>query len=145
MAERAARKRKKGGPAAGHRSDPDWRPSEDDDGFSDDVEPAGKDIVVKAASAVPEQGYLDVDIVEEDSGALPVGETKADEDTEPEPEADTETAAADDEAAVAVDDGTADEYETVEDTSGLEPSEEPPTAQFHAEKHMPSCTLTRFF
>ena len=129
----AARKRKKGGPAAGHRSDPDWRPSEEDDELNDDVEPAGKDIVVKAASAVPEQGYLDVDIVEEDSGALPVGESKADGDTEPEaelqpqPQEQAEPAAADDEAAAEDDDGTSDEYETVEDTSGLEPAEEPPT------------------
>jgi hypothetical protein len=139
----AARKRKKGGPAAGHRSDPDWQPIDEDDDFEDDGEPAEKGIVVKAANAVPEQEYLDVDVVEEDSGALPVGasdaveeeepeaepETEPAAEAEPEPEADAPPVAADDKAADEDDDGTSDEYEYVEDTSGLEPEEEPPTAQ----------------
>jgi hypothetical protein len=141
-----ARKRKKGGPAAGHRSDPDWQPIDEGDELDDG--PAEKGVVVKAASAMPEQGYLDVDIVEEDSGALPVGASEADQgkepegelepafqsEAEPQPKPDGEPVAADEEAAdqEAVDeenDGTSDEYETVEDTSGLESEEEPPTAQ----------------
>ena len=137
----AARKRKKGGPAAGHRSDPDWQPIDEDDDFEDDGEPAEKGIVVKAANAVPEQEYLDVDVVEEDSGALPVGAGEAVEEQEPEaepqpeaeaapePEAAAEPVAADDKAANEEDDGTSDEYEYVEDTSGLESEAEPPTAQ----------------
>ena len=80
------------GPAAGHRSDPDWRPSEDDldDDIDDDVdadlEDARGDIraddgarapqrsVVKVAAAATqdEPDYLDVDVVE-DSEALPAG------------------------------------------------------------------------
>jgi hypothetical protein len=131
----AARKRKKGGPAAGHRSDPDWQPIDEDDDFEDEGEPAEKGIVVKAANAVAEQEYLDVDVIEEDSGAVPVGagdgveEEEPQAEAEPEPQADAQPVAADDKAADEQDDGTSDEYEYVEDTSGLESEEEPPTAQ----------------
>src|SRR6201981_2257528 len=46
-----ARKLRKG-PAAGHRSDPDWQPiDEDDDEFEE--APAEKGVVVKDASATP--------------------------------------------------------------------------------------------
>jgi hypothetical protein len=83
---RGARLRKRG-PAAGHFSDPDWRPSQEDldeydDGYDgDDAETAPRKAVVLAASAVSsEPDYLDVDVVEMDSGALPVGATaQADE------------------------------------------------------------------
>jgi hypothetical protein len=74
-----ARLLKRGGPAAGHRSDPDWKPSEDEYDDLDDVEdesesPAKNSVVVVAAVVEhAEPDYLDVDVVEEDSGALPVG------------------------------------------------------------------------
>jgi hypothetical protein len=130
-----ARKLRKG-PAAGHRSDPDWQPSdEDDDEFEDVGESAEKGVVVKAASATPEQGYLDVDIVEEDSGVLPAGEAVQEEPepgAEPEPEAETETepepVASSEEEPAAEEDCTSAEYEYVEDTSGLEAGQEPATA-----------------
>jgi hypothetical protein len=131
----AARKRRRGGPAAGHRSDPDWQPSDEGDDFEDDGESAEKGIVVKAANVAPEQEYLDVDVVEEDSGALPLGASDAVEqeepqaEPEPEPDADLEPVAADDKAADEDDDGTTDEYEYVEDTSGLESEAEPPAVQ----------------
>ncbi|MDT5312401.1 MAG: hypothetical protein QOE74_1421 [Mycobacterium sp.] len=73
---RLLRRRK---PAAGHHSDPDWRPTHDDlDEYDDeDDEPAAaprRAVVVMAAAKVEaESEYLDVDIVEEDSGALPIG------------------------------------------------------------------------
>ncbi len=67
-------------PAAGHASDPDWRPSAEDidDDLDDDVEaePARRSVVRVAAVAVEQDddpGYLDVDVIEEPSGALPVG------------------------------------------------------------------------
>jgi hypothetical protein len=74
------------GPAAGHYSDPDWRPSEDD--HDDDLDDLDDDdradarprraVVLAAAVEVPaESDYLDVDVVEEDSGALPVGASAA--------------------------------------------------------------------
>ncbi|AEV73877.1 hypothetical protein MycrhN_3353 [Mycolicibacterium rhodesiae NBB3] len=128
-------------PAAGHASDPDWRPSDEDldDDLDDeaDEQPARRTIVRVAAVTVEQDedpGYLDVDVVEEDADALPVGksasaEVETDElaldfgepvegqpvaeeaaEPEPEPEADED------------DD---DEYEYVADSSGLEaPSED---------------------
>lgn len=138
----SARLLKRGGPASGHRSDPDWQPSEDDldetfddDDYEDDEEEPQETVVLAApvvADAEPE--YLDV--VEEPAGALPVGvaasDAKAAESDEltlnfEEPEAeDVDTAiyeVATDEYEEASDgeaDGTADEYEYVEDSSGLE-------------------------
>ncbi|MCV7067723.1 hypothetical protein H7H51_22190 [Mycolicibacterium farcinogenes] len=72
------------GPAAGHHSDPHWQPPADhldddlDDEFEEEEPPVEVRVqrtVVVAAAVVetPEPDYLDVDIVDEDSGALPVG------------------------------------------------------------------------
>ena len=75
---RTARLRRRRGPASGHRSDPDWRPSADElDTEQDDVENSapGRSVVVVAAQpreADGETDYLDVDVVE-DSSALPIG------------------------------------------------------------------------
>ncbi|MGD9619760.1 MAG: gephyrin-like molybdotransferase receptor GlpR [Mycolicibacterium sp.] len=80
---RTARLRRRGGPASGHRSDPDWRPSSDDlDDETDDCESRkpGRAVVMVAAAAGEadkECDYLDVDVVE-DSGALPIGSDDAD-------------------------------------------------------------------
>lgn len=138
----SARLLKRGGPASGHRSDPDWRPSEDDldetfddDDYEDDEEEPQETVVLAApvvADAEPE--YLDV--VEGPAGALPVGVAASDATAaesaeltlifeEPEDE-DVDTAiyeVATDEYEEASDgeaDGTSDEYEYVEDSSGLE-------------------------
>lgn len=101
------------GPAAGHHSDPHWQPSDDhlDEDLDDDLEdeaPAEvrvhatvqRTVVVAAASVeTPEPDYLDVDIVDEDSGALPVGamteaaEAQPEEVGEPELELEFETEA----------------------------------------------------
>ncbi|ODR22497.1 divisome protein SepX/GlpR [Mycolicibacterium porcinum] len=86
------------GPAAGHHSDPHWQPSADhlDEDLDEDLEeeaPAEvrvhatvqRTVVVAAVSVeTPEPDYLDVDIVDEDSGALPVGAMT--EAAEPQPE-----------------------------------------------------------
>lgn len=141
---RGARLLRRTGPATGHRSDPDWRPSDRDldEDLGDDYEDAetepGRTVVVAAAVDDAEPDYLDVDIVEEDSGALPIGNmVDADAPAEPVQPADEEESprqadgpeeepAVDDEvAAQAVEeDGLADEYEYVDDSSGLEaPSE----------------------
>jgi hypothetical protein len=157
---------KRGGPASGHRSDPDWRPSEDeldetfdDDEFDDDyeadeVDEAEKTVVLAAPAVVEaESEYLDVDVIEEPVGALPVGATAAEEElvesdeltlnfedvegVEP-AEAVVEVEESCDTAIyeVATDeyededededehDGTEEEYEYVEDWSGLEAPEE---------------------
>jgi len=228
-----ARKFKKG-PAAGHRSDPHWRPiDEDDDEFDDAAEPAEKGAAVPAEkgaavpaekgaavpaekgvvvanvasgaptvpgastvsgapavpgapaasaapavpgapapsaapavpgapapsaapavpgapapSAAPEQDCLDVDVVEADSGALPVGGLAAAQRAEAvaEEEAVAEDARAEDVAGLraeevagpraeaeredepSAEDSSSDEDEPVKDASGLEASEEPATA-----------------
>jgi hypothetical protein len=119
----SARKRR-AGPAAGHNSDPNWRPSAADDA---DDEPA---VVMRAAPVEPEPEILDVEVIEESSGALPVGTSAAQAEEEPVPEPepvaseDAEEEAADEDEDE--DDGTSAEYETVEDTSGLESEGEPP-------------------
>jgi hypothetical protein len=93
---------RKGGPAAGHRHDPNWEPEAEEypDHLDEAEEFAEQDevirvyddavrdarmggtrvrsVVVVAAMSqetVGEPDYLDVDVVDEDSGALPVGGT----------------------------------------------------------------------
>lgn len=117
------------GPAAGHHSDPHWQPSTDhlDEDLDEDLEdeaPAEvrvqRTVVVAAARVeVAEPDYLDVDIVDEDSGALPVGAMS--------------------EAAVAAEPEELDEPELeLEFETEAEPEPEPvaveePVAQFEAE------------
>lgn len=152
-----SRRFKRSGPSAGHRHDPDWQPEEDQfdelDSDDDHVAPSRTRsvVVVAAVTEEVEPDYLDVDVVDEDSGALPVGGSASAADAQPtlfdqtpEPVAQEPVAADEqDEAetvaegdatdqfeAIAEDepqDGTADEYEYVEDTSGLEAEEEPAT------------------
>jgi hypothetical protein len=82
---RRARLLRRHGPAAGHFSDPDWRPSEEhlDEGVDGPDEDNHEDaasrrpVVLAAATVQTEPDYLDVDVVEEDSGALPVGASAA--------------------------------------------------------------------
>jgi hypothetical protein len=125
---RNARLLRRSGPAAGHASDPDWRPSADDldeepDEADEDVaEPVGR-AVVRAAVVEEESGpdYLDVDVVEEDAEALPVGKSEPQNEELPLDfdEADEQEVDEADE-----DDRSDDEYEYVADSSGLEaPSE----------------------
>lgn len=137
-----ARLIKRSGPAAGHRSDPDWKPADDgaegelaedaDLEHDEDVESESdadtadlrrpRPVVVKAAAPVEAQDaepdYLDVDVVE-DSPALPAGAAGAlseavTEEPADEPEPDTEEVAQHT-------GGGDDSYEYVDDSSGLEP------------------------
>jgi hypothetical protein len=132
---RAARLIKRGGPAAGHRSDPDWQPEEDE--YDDDLEDVDDDetedaspsrvVTVSAASvenAAPE--YLEFDVADPDSEALPVS-ASAEVDDETAEDTDTEVNLAveyDDEGEAFDDD--ADQYEYIDDTSGIPIGEEPP-------------------
>jgi hypothetical protein len=163
-------------PAAGHRHDPDWQSGDvlAEDVFAEDcadedeqAEIADYDDAVREArmrtqttrsvmvvAAVTEQtrtesDYLDVDVVDENSGALPVGtgvqaalfdaglDAEGPE-SEPlaEPELPVEAVAAapadpgagsDETDHVGVDEYEADGYEYVDDTSGLEAEEGPDT------------------
>jgi hypothetical protein len=136
---RGARLLRRGRPAAGHRSDPDWQPSDDD--LDDDVdeelhdESTERSMVRVAAAdteADSEPDYLDVDVIDEDSGALPIGESDAVAEAEPEefdePAPQTDELPLDFSEATETDepeedyepDGTEDEYEYVADSSGLE-------------------------
>ncbi|MGE2833805.1 divisome protein SepX/GlpR [Mycobacterium sp. SMC-4] len=131
----SARLRRRG-PAAGHRSDPDWQPTETDYDDTADVaaEAApGRTMVKAAAERVTgddEPDYLDVDVVE-DSSALPLGASVvggesaeavsaiAEEPVEPaQPVEAVETAVQSDE------DRADDEYEYVEDSADTEEAED---------------------
>ncbi|MFZ4373785.1 MAG: gephyrin-like molybdotransferase receptor GlpR, partial [Mycobacterium sp.] len=158
---------RRGGPATGHRHDPDWQlDDESDEDYSDQQDDVEEyDDAVRAAragtrtrtssvlvvtsvteEALTEPVYIDVDVVDENSGALPVGngvqeslfdanaraaETSARAFVGSEPVAEhdsfTETETMSDPEPVAEpfveadsQDGTADEYEYIDDTSGLE-------------------------
>lgn len=124
----SSRRLRRGGPAVGHRSDPEWKASDEED-LDDDLEESDdssddssdgeqprKAVVVAEIEAEPD--YLDVDVVEE-SGALPAAEEPVAEEPAPEPEPVAEVT---EEAEPELAD---DEYELVEDTSGLEPEPEP--------------------
>lgn len=157
---RAARLIKRGRPAGGHRHDPQWRPEEELDDYDEDetgpvVVTAKPSHVRTVAVTTPvadevESEYLDVDVVDEDSGALPVAKVATAEpveeelpldfgehepapisQVEEEPQTDElpQDAAAEDESADLDDlqDGTDDEYEYIDDTSGLEAEADPPT------------------
>ncbi|BCI55015.1 membrane protein [Mycolicibacterium litorale] len=71
----SARLLRRSGPAAGHHSDPHWRPSSDElDDLDEEPldEPQRAVVLSTAPPREAEPDYLDVDVVEEESGALPV-------------------------------------------------------------------------
>src|SRR4051812_9403938 len=86
---------KRGGPASGHRSDPDWKASEDEldesfdeDEYDDDDYEHGEEeeeepqkTVVLAAPAVEnaEPEYLDDEAIDEPTGAVALGESATDD------------------------------------------------------------------
>lgn len=152
------------GPAAGHHSDPDWQPTADhlDEDLDEDLEdeaPAEvrvhatvqRTVVVAAVSVeTPEPDYLDVDIVDEDSGALPVAKVdeaaaataEPEELDEPELELEFETQpeAAPEPEPVAVEE-VVEEFEVVEDLESEAQTERIPTDLDEAEE--PAATEDR--
>ncbi|WP_428340833.1 divisome protein SepX/GlpR [Mycobacterium sp.] len=130
----AARLIKRGKPAAGHRSDPDWQPDEDSDSFDADIEdeddnededapPSRVMATVAAPLSAEETGpdYLDVDVIDPESAALSAGHADVDD----EPDTEVNLAVEYDDEGEAFDD--ADEYEYIDDTSGIPVAEEQPT------------------
>jgi hypothetical protein len=137
---------KRGGPASGHRSDPDWQPSDDDldddiddeyddeydDDFEDDEEAPQKAVVVaEAVIEEPETDFLEVNVIDEPVGALPVGESAVEDLAETddltlnfeEPEEENVDTAVYEVATDEYEDAeeaTADEYVYVDDSSGIE-------------------------
>jgi hypothetical protein len=131
---RAARLIKRGGPAAGHRSDPDWQPEQDeydddlddvDDVESEDASPS-RVVTVSAASvedAAPD--YLEFDVVDPDSEASPVSASaQADEANAEDSDTEVDLAVEYDDEGEAFDDD-ADQYEYIDDTSGIPMGAEP--------------------
>ena len=130
----AARLIKRGGPATGHRSDPDWQPDEDEhdddleDVDADETEDASPSRVVTVSAASAEDAApdcLEFDVVDPDSEALPVS-ASAEVDDETAENTDTEVdleVEYDDEGEAFDDD--ADQYEYIDDTSGIPVGEEP--------------------
>jgi hypothetical protein len=131
----AARLIKRGGPAAGHRSDPDWQPEEDeydddlDDVDDEETEDASPSRVVTVAAATVEDAapdYLEFDVVDPDSEALPVSASAAiDDETAEDTATEVDLAVEYDDEGEAFDDD-ADQYEYIDDTSGIPIGEEPP-------------------
>jgi hypothetical protein len=75
---------KRRGPSAGHHHDPEWRPAGGGfENLADDEESVRSVVVVKAVADQAEPDYLDVDVVDEDSGALPVGGVRSVENEQP--------------------------------------------------------------
>ena len=128
----ASRLLRRGGPAAGHRSDPHWKPdegaAEDQDQYhdthegereddTDDLQAARPVVMQVAAPEITEPDYLDVDVVE-DSEALPVGASAEASDSGAEG-VDEDVVVDETESDAEADQD--DRYEYVEDSSGLEP------------------------
>jgi len=130
---------KRVGVSAGHRSDPDWRPEEDeyddlDDAHDEDDDaddaPTSRVVVTVAAAAPAEEmvpDYLDVDVIDPHSPALPAGEAAAEEETDTEVTLAVEFDA-DEEEDTSFEDDDADQYEYVDDTSGIPVAAEEPQA-----------------
>ncbi len=131
----AGRLLKRSGVAAGHRSDPDWRPEEDDYDELDDLDeddddaPTSRVVVTVEAEGPAEEMTPDyVDVIDPDSPAMPPGVDVVEDETEDET-ADTEVTLAvefDDDDQGAFDDDDADQYEYVDDTSGIPVAAEEP-------------------
>ena len=126
----AARLIKRGKPAAGHRSDPDWQPDEedeygddlDDEHDEDEVDDAPPSRVLATPVAplpVDETGsdYLEVIEINPDATALPPIEDSVDDETEDEAATDVNLAVEYDDEGEAFEDDK--QYEYIDDTSGI--------------------------
>jgi hypothetical protein len=130
----AARLIRRGGPAAGHRSDPDWQPEEDehdddlDDVDDDEAEDASPSHVVTVSAASVEETAPDdlaFEAVDADSEALPVSASaEVHDETVEETHAEVDLEVEYDDEGEAFDDD-ADQYEYIDDTSGIPIGAEP--------------------
>jgi hypothetical protein len=123
--------KRRGGPAAGHRSDPDWQPEEDeydelDDVDSDETEemPLTREPIIRAAPTVRMADGQPVTEVEpvadediDDEAEFETEDDEDDDDLEDSDEGDTVDAVVDDE-------DEDDQYEYVDDTSGIPVADE---------------------
>ena len=137
---------RRGAPAAGHHHDPDWRaedadldedyqdfPAEDyDEAVREAMAEAGQArsmmVVAPASEADTEPVYIDVDVVDENSGALPVGDGVQEslfDDGQTDEDGQTDATDEPAEPQPVEDPVAADEYEYIDDTSGLEAEDDP--------------------
>ena len=129
----AARLIKRGGPAAGHRSDPDWQPEENDYDNVDDVDDESEEdasssrVVTVSAASVEEAApdHVDFDAVDPDSEVLPVNASaEVDEETVEDTHTEVDLEVEYDDEGEAFD-NDADQYEYIDDTSGIPIGAEP--------------------
>ena len=132
----AGRLLRRGGPAAGHRSDPDWQPEEDeydddlddvDDEETEEAEPSRIVTVAAAVVSVSETApeHLDFDVAAHESAALPSSVTaETDDDSVDDIHTEVDLEVEYDDEGEAFDDD-ADQYEYIDDTSGIAIAEEP--------------------
>jgi hypothetical protein len=124
----AARLIRRGKPAAGHRSDPDWQPEEDeyDDDFdedeteeADDAPPSRVLATAVAPLSVDETSsdYLDIVEVKPDADPLPPAQAGIDDEADDDADTDVNLAIEYDDEGEAFDDEN--EYEYMDDTSGI--------------------------
>jgi hypothetical protein len=133
----AARLIKRGKPAAGHRSDPDWQPEEEDE-YDDDLDgdqeedelddaPPSRVLATAAAPLSAEEAgpdYLDIVEINPDAAALPPVQAGVDDETEDDDETDVNLAIEYDDEGEAFDDDN--QYEYIDDTSGIPIAEDTP-------------------
>jgi hypothetical protein len=145
----AARLIKRGKPAAGHRSDPDWRPEEDDEYDhedededhveEDEVDDAPSPVLATVAAPLPadEAGpdYLEVIEINPDAAALPYARAGVDDGTDEDTDTEVNLAIEYDDVGEAFDDEN--EYEYMDDTSGIPIAEDTPlrAAPAHDRRH----------
>jgi hypothetical protein len=141
----AARLIKRGKPAAGHRSDPDWQPARDEDEYDDDLATDEADdappsrVMATVAPPLSEEetgpDYLDVDVIDPDSAALPAASADTDDETADDVDTEVNLAIDYDEGEEFGDDE--DSYEYIDDTSGIPVAEEQPmrAAPAHDRRH----------
>ena len=121
---------RRGDHVAGHRSDPDWQPEEDE--YDDDVDDIDDDAVEEPSeaplvtAAAPDQ--LDFDAIDPESAPLPLSASaQVEEETVDDAETDVNLDIDYDDEGEAFEDD-ADQYEYIDDTSGIPIAEESPTA-----------------
>jgi hypothetical protein len=125
----AARLIRRGKPAAGHRSDPDWQPEEEDEydddhdedeaDEADDAPPSRVLATAVAPLSVDETSsdYLDIVEITPDADPLPTAQASVDDEADDDAETDVNLAIEYDDEGEAFDDEN--EYEYMDDTSGI--------------------------
>lgn len=132
----AARLLRRGGPAAGHRSNPDWKPEQNEYGDLEDLDSDDtEEMPLAGAAVVTVAAAVSVDEPGSDAEDVAVAEASPTAEEQPEPVAEDEMSDTDatEEVATVADSGdeATDQYEYVDDTSGIPVADEAPAAAAH--------------